>query len=110
MMTALEEYRDAAAARIAALDADLLALRAARADSNADDEHDPEGSTLSSDWSRIAGLRSEALAQLEQADAAITRVADGTYGSCATCGRAIPAERLAVRPAALQCVACASAR
>ena len=109
-MTALEEYRDAAAARIAALDADLLAFRAARADSNADDEHDPEGSTLSSDWSRIAGLRSEAVAQLEQAEMALARVAEGSYGLCITCGAAIPDARLAVRPAALQCVACAAAR
>ena len=109
MMTALEEYRDGAAARVAGLDAELVALRAARADTNADDEHDPEGSTLSSDWSRIAGLRSEAVAQLEQAEAALARVADGTYGVCATCGRQITDARLAVRPAALQCVQCAAA-
>ena len=107
-MTALEQFRDEASARIAAFDEELLALRAARADANADDEHDPEGSTLSNDWSRLAGLRAEAVAQLQQAEAALIRVAQGDYGVCVTCGREIPAERLAVRPAALQCVACAS--
>ena len=109
-MTALEEYRDAAAARLAALDAELLALRTARAASTDDDEHAPEGSPLTSDWSRLAGLRAEAVAGLEQAEAALLRAAEGGYGRCITCGREIPAERLAVRPAALQCVACASAR
>jgi DnaK suppressor protein len=109
-MTALEYYRDAAAARLAALDAELGTLRRDRADSPADDEHDPEGSTLSSDWSRLAGLRADAAAQLAEAEAALSRVADGAYGTCATCGRAIPPERLAVRPAATECVACASAR
>lgn len=109
-MTALGEYRDRAAARLAALDAELLALRTARAASTDDDEHDPEGSTLSSDWSRLAGLRAEAVAALEQAEAALARFSEGGYGTCITCGRDIPAERLAVRPAALQCVACASAR
>jgi DnaK suppressor protein len=108
-MTELEQHRDEVLARIAVFDAELLALRAARADANADDEHDPEGSTLSNDWSRLAGLRAEAVAQLDQAEAALIRFAEGSYGVCATCGREIPAERLAVRPAALQCVACASA-
>jgi RNA polymerase-binding transcription factor DksA len=31
----------------------------------------------------------------------------GTYGICANCGRPIPAARLAVRPFAEYCVACA---
>jgi DnaK suppressor protein len=30
----------------------------------------------------------------------------GTYGVCASCGRAIPAERLEARPEATQCVDC----
>jgi len=107
-MSALDDYRREAAERLDALDSELASLRLARADANADDEHDPEGSTLSSDWSRLTGLRAEALAQLEQADAALARVDAGTYGRCVACGRAIPAERLAVRPAASQCVVCAS--
>jgi DnaK suppressor protein len=109
-MTALEQHRDDALARIKEFDSDLAALRVARADANADDEHDPEGSTLSSDWSRIAGLRAEAVVQLEQAVAALIRVADGSYGTCVTCGRVIPPERLAARPAAAECVVCASVR
>ena len=108
--TALERYRADVVARVAALDAELESLRMARADDNADDEHDPEGSTLSSDWSRLAGLRADAARDLQQADAARARIADGSYGLCVTCGRTIPDARLAVRPAALQCVQCAAAR
>jgi len=106
-MSALDDHRREAAARLARIDADLSALRAARATDNADDEHDPEGSTLSSDWSQLAGLREEALAQLKQADEALERLAAGTYGVCVVCGREIPAARLAIRPAARTCVACA---
>lgn len=107
-MTGLDEHHSAALSRLALLDEELAALRRARSDDNADDEHDPEGSTLSSDWSRLAGLRAEALVQLAQAEAALARLADGSYGACITCGRQIPAERLAIRPAAAQCVSCAS--
>jgi DnaK suppressor protein len=39
--------------------------------------------------------------------AAIRRVDDGTYGLCLTCGREIPAERLAAIPEAAHCIACA---
>ena len=106
-MSTLDAYRDEAVGRLARIDADLAALRAARAVDNADDEHDPEGSTLASDWSQLSGLRAEALAQLREADEALERVAAGTYGTCIRCGRQIPAARLAVRPAATTCVGCA---
>jgi len=104
---ALDSYRREVAERLARLDVDLASLRAARAVDNADDEHDPEGSTLSSDWSQLSGLRAEAQAQLREADEALERVAAGTYGTCLRCGRRIPAARLAVRPAAGTCVSCA---
>lgn len=43
---------------------------------------------------------------MEQIDAALERLALGTYGSCSGCGRAIPAERLEIRPHTPTCVAC----
>jgi RNA polymerase-binding transcription factor DksA len=45
---------------------------------------------------------------LEEVDAALRRVDDGTYGSCETCQRAIPLERLEIVPAAARCVDCQS--
>ena len=48
---------------------------------------------------------------IDEIDAALDRIADGTYGRCAHCGVDIPIERLEIRPFAAGCVACqASAR
>ncbi len=90
------------------LDADGDSLRHDRADATADDEHDPEGSTLSGEWQRVEALRRGARAELFEVEASLARVADGGYGICARCGLPIPAERLEVRPHATMCVACAS--
>ncbi len=89
------------------LDADEASVRADRADATADDEHDPEGSTLSGEWQRIEALRRAALAERAEVSAAMDRVDAGTYGVCEVCGREIPAERLEVRPFATRCVDCA---
>lgn len=83
------------------------AIRAARTDTPADDEHDPEGSTLSGEWSAAAGLREAVRDELEQIALAEARLADGVYGSCESCGIDIPRDRLRARPAAARCVACA---
>ncbi len=45
-------------------------------------------------------------AQLEKIDHALARIEDGTYGSCESCGEAIPAARLEVMPSATLCVDC----
>ena len=39
-------------------------------------------------------------------DAALARIDDGTYGTCARCGKEIPAERLDAVPYAILCVDC----
>ncbi|PRB03411.1 molecular chaperone DnaK [Microbacterium sp. MYb72] len=78
-----------------------------REGSNDDDEHDPEGVTLSSEWSRLTGLADAAASELRQVDEALARLDTGDYGVCAVCGQRIPAARLEVRPFATHCVACA---
>jgi DnaK suppressor protein len=51
------------------------------------------------------------LLTIEEIDAALHRIVDGTYGRCTRCGVDIPIERLEFRPFAAGCVACqASAR
>ncbi|GAB3309502.1 hypothetical protein GCM10027451_19360 [Geodermatophilus aquaeductus] len=48
---------------------------------------------------------------VDEIDAALDRIAEGTYGVCVHCGVDIPAERLELRPFAAGCVTCqASAR
>jgi DnaK suppressor protein len=45
---------------------------------------------------------------LDQIEAAIERIEEGTYGRCKTCGGRIPKTRLEAIPYAAQCVRCAS--
>lgn len=95
--------------QLARLDADAASLRSDRADATADDEHDPEGSTLSGEWQRVEALRHAALSERDEVIAALARVDAGTYGICVRCGQPIPPARLEARPMATMCVACASA-
>ncbi|MFC4138473.1 MULTISPECIES: TraR/DksA C4-type zinc finger protein [unclassified Microbacterium] len=105
----LQRLRVEAAARAASAASALQTLVRDREGSNDDDEHDPEGVTLSSEWSRLSGLADAADDELRQADDALARVDAGTYGICVGCGKPIPAARLEVRPFADRCVACAEA-
>ncbi|RWZ68598.1 molecular chaperone DnaK [Labedella populi] len=90
-------------------DARLADIRSTRASGSDDDEHDPEGETLSAQWSQAEGLRVGLAQELAELDRALERVAAGTYGICARCGRPIGDERLAARPTAELCIACARA-
>ncbi|BDZ63630.1 TraR/DksA family transcriptional regulator [Agromyces mangrovi Wang et al. 2018] len=95
-----EEFVAAAGAH----DATERELASARGDSTADDEHDPEGVTISAEWSQLAGLREAERRELEEIDAAFARLEAGTWGTCVDCGRRIPVGRLRVRPEAARCV------
>jgi DnaK suppressor protein len=55
----------------------------------------------------LAGELNEALAEVE---AALRRLADGTYGLCERCGQPISPARLEAMPAARLCISCAAAR
>ena len=77
-------------------------------DSNADDEHDPEGSTIAFERSQVGALVDQARAHLAEVDAALERVEDGTYGVCESCGQPIAPARLEARPVARTCITCAS--
>ena len=51
-------------------------------------------------------LVSRDLAELAEVEAAIARIAEGTYGECSDCGQPIPPARLDAYPTARRCVAC----
>lgn len=104
----VEDRRREVSARLASVQAQLDVIRAARGSANDDDEHDPEGSTLSTEWSRAEGQRADALRELADLDAARERIDAGVYGVCASCGNPIPVDRLRLLPAATLCVPCAS--
>jgi DnaK suppressor protein len=44
--------------------------------------------------------------ELERIDDALTKIAEGRYGKCVSCGTSIPAKRLSVMPFATFCVKC----
>lgn len=108
LRSALRDRRDALLNSIGEAAAQLAEIRAERADTPADDEHDPEGSTMSTEWSRAEGIHSDAQRELDELDRAEQRMTDGTYGICAVCGKDIPVARLELRPAATLCVSCAN--
>lgn len=77
-------------------------------DSNADDEHDPEGATIAFERAQVETLLRDATHRLDELEAARARLRAGTYGTCERCGQPIAAGRLEARPAARRCVDCAS--
>jgi len=104
----LEELRAETLERLSALQSEHRAVVDASRDSNADDEHDPEGATIAFERAQVDALARDAVERLTSVDAALTRLDDGTYGICSVCGRPIAAGRLEARPTATTCVACAS--
>ncbi len=96
------------AEQLAALHRQHEEVVAASRDSNADDEHDPEGATIAFERQQVVALtaqlrrsREDLLRALEQGE---------RYGSCERCGGAIGAERLEARPTARTCITCAAQR
>ena len=105
---ALTDERARTLERLADLAGDYAGIVAASVDSNADDEHDPEGSTIAFERSQVGALVAQARAHLEEIDAALARVEHGDYGVCESCGGPIAPARLEARPVARTCIRCAS--
>ena len=63
--------------------------------------------TIASNPDPVAMSRTATLLHtIAEIDAALERIAVGTYGLCVHCGAAIPEERLEFRPFASGCVSC----
>ena len=103
----LEEERRRTTERLAALRGEYRGFVDASLDTNADDEHDPEGATIAFEREQVGSLVRQVEEHLRDIDAAVERVGAGTYGTCTVCGRPIPEERLDARPTATKCVGCA---
>ena len=105
---ALAAARERAVARLASLEREFGGI--VEAAQGADDEHDPEGATLAFERQHVAALAQAAREHLADIDAALSRLAEGSYGTCQTCGQPIGAERLTARPAARTCIGCTKRR
>ncbi|GAA4246447.1 TraR/DksA family transcriptional regulator [Dactylosporangium darangshiense] len=103
----LERLRSAVAGEVNGLEADLHAVFEASQDSNADDEHDPEGTTIGYERAQLTAVLASTRRRLADLDEALARLDAGAYGICERCGRPIPAGRLAILPFARTCVTCA---
>ncbi len=103
----LRQERAETQRRLAGLTASFEEVVAASKDTNADDEHDPEGTTIAFERSQVGALVRQVRAHLAEIDAAQDRLAAGTYGVCERCGQPIASARLEARPAARTCIACA---
>ena len=103
----LEEEGRRARERVAALEREFAGLAEAASAAGTDDEHDPEGATLAFERQHAASLLAAAREQVAACDAALTRLAAGSYGVCERCGQPIGAGRLEARPAATTCIRCA---
>lgn len=103
------ERRAAVERRLADVESRLTDVRTARGDWT-DEEHDPEGFSLTFEWQQAEGARAEHRAELDDLDRADARIDAGTYGVCEVCGAPIPHAQLELRPARTTCVACVPAR
>lgn len=72
------------------------------------DDLDPHDDRAMGDWVRDVGIAQadRDTRQLDEVEAALRRVAEGSYGECIDCGEAIPRARLEANPGAARCVPC----
>lgn len=101
------EHRDAATARVVALEREFDGIVESAAGEATDDEHDPEGATIAFERAQLSTLLTQARRQLVDLDQALERLRAGTYGTCEGCRGPIAVERLQARPATTTCIACA---
>lgn len=106
----LGEEQSALRAQLSRMTADMTSLIEASRDSNADDEHDPEGQTIAFERAQLAAITDQAREHLDEVQSALERVVDGTYGLCQVCSEPIDPARLQARPTARTCVRHAPAR
>jgi RNA polymerase-binding transcription factor DksA len=103
----LTEELDRTTRRLGQLRGDFAGVVAASRDSNADDEHDPEGQTIAYERSQLGTLVVQAQDRIGDIERALRRLDDGSYGRCVRCGGRIGSARLEARPWAAACISCA---
>ena len=68
-----------------------------------------DAATATAERTEVLGLIDSLVKRLAEVDAALARIADGTYGTCANCGKEIGTARLEHRPESVHCVDCRAA-
>ncbi|HLX47156.1 MAG TPA: TraR/DksA C4-type zinc finger protein [Streptosporangiaceae bacterium] len=106
----LAALRAAVLRQLGALEREFAGIVDSAGSAGADDEHDPEGATVAFERQHVAALAGQARERLAQIEAALRRLAGGSYGLCVTCGQPVAAARLAARPETATCITCATRR
>ena len=68
------------------------------------DNHLADSATETYERELDEGLEEDATRQLREVEDALARIADGTYGTCAVCGKEIPEDRLEAVPWTKLCI------
>ncbi len=105
LVAELERAREQAAALTRQFD-DIVAAAEL---SNADDEHDPEGTTIAFERSQVSALLKQVQHDIVALERTLADLDDGAHdvGMCEQCTRPIGIERLVALPATRRCVRCA---
>ena len=69
-----------------------------------------DAAAATAERTEVIGIVESLKRMLDEIDVALGRLAEGTYGTCATCGKEIAPERLEFRPESVSCVDCKAAR
>ena len=107
--TIIDDHIADVRAKIDSVLGDIREVTAAAKDTPADDEHDPEGTTVTVERANEVSMLTALEASLAELLEARIRLDTGNYGICERCGEPIPQERLEIRPEARFCVACTAA-
>ena len=69
-----------------------------------------DAAATTAERTEILGIADNAKVMLDDVDAALARVENGTYGTCEECGKEIGAARMEFRPTSKFCFDCKSKR
>ncbi len=74
------------------------------------DEGFADSGQVTAERGEVDALSQSLLEGLREVDDALAKFANGTYGTCESCGKQISEARLEAMPSARLCIACASQR
>jgi RNA polymerase-binding transcription factor DksA len=74
------------------------------------DEGFADSGQVTAERGEVEALSGKLAEHLAEIDEALAKIDAGTYGSCESCGAAIPDARLEAMPSARLCIDCASQR
>lgn len=69
-----------------------------------------DAAATTAERTEVLGIVDSLKTRLDQVDACLARIEDGTYGVCSGCGTGIPPERMEARPISRTCVRCKTSR